>query len=222
LDAAIRETLNGLKFNEVENQYFRQQIKQAFQNITELSAAQTQTFSMQLEQTRERLSKLADAYIDGMVEKETYLMKKNKLVVEEAAIKSHLELVEATEQQALRRVEAFLELINNAYLSYKLGTQDEKRELAKIITSNFFVKDKNVSIKLNYPFQVVADRQVITGGSPDRGTDRTLSALLKQLHVYFQKNDITPESKVEGQSQIKLSLDRAILIGSRKITNQTF
>src|ERR1044072_4338836 len=76
LDAAIRETLNGLKFNEVENQYFRQQIKQAFQNITELSAAQTQTFSMQLEQTRERLSKLADAYIDGNGRKRNVLNEK--------------------------------------------------------------------------------------------------------------------------------------------------
>ena len=54
-------------------------------------------------------------------------------------------------------------------------------------------------------------------GSPDRGTDRTLSALLSQLFVYFKKNDITPESEGKEQNQINLSLDRSILI-SMEIT----
>src|SRR5205085_10384103 len=94
--------------------------------------------------------------------------------------------------------------------------------LAKIVTSNFFVEGKKVSIKLNYPFQVVADRHLITGGSPHRGMDRTLSALLRQLFVYFKKHDIFPESEEEGQKKIKLSLDRAILICASKITNQRF
>ena len=221
LEEVFNETLKGLEFNKAENQYLRQRIKQIFQSITDYSTARTQTLGMQLEKIRERLSKLADAYIDGMLDKETYLTKKNGLIVEEAAIKSQLERVEETEKKALQRVEAFLELLNNACLSYKLGTHFEKRELAKIITSNFFVEGKNVLTKLNYPFQVVADRHLITGGSPDRGTDRTLSPVLRQLYLYFKKHELFPESEKDSQA-ISVPLDQRIVTGARKITSQPF
>jgi hypothetical protein len=83
------------------------------------------------------------------------------------------------------------------------------------------VEGKKVSIKLNYPFQVVADRHLITGGSPHRETDRTLSALLRQLFVYFKEHDLFDEAE-GGQKHLKQSLNRKILIGAKKITNQFF
>ncbi len=144
-------------------------------------------------QLRERLSKLADAYIDGMLDKETYLGKKNALIVEEKVIKGRLENLDEGEKQVLKRVEAFLELVNNAYLTYKLASPEEKRELVKIVASNISVEEKTVSIKLNYPFQIVTDRQKITCGSPQRGVPRTLSAILSQLVEYFRENELYPE-----------------------------
>jgi site-specific DNA recombinase len=194
IEAAFVEVLKHLRFSETEISYFRQQIKVGYQNAAAFRQTQTKALNLQLEQLRERLSKLADAYIDALLDKDTYLEKKNRLIVEEKVIKGRLESLDEGEKQVLRRVEAFLELVNNAYSSYKLASPEEKRELVKIVTSNLSIEEKTVSIKLNYPFQIVADRQKITCGSPHRGVHRTLSLILSQLRDYFKDHELFPET----------------------------
>jgi hypothetical protein len=66
--------------------------------------------------------------------------------------------------------------------------------------------------------QKIRQNSRIFCGSPERSAPRTLSALLSQLTEYFKDHDLTkpePETRKE-----KLPLDRAILVGARKITNQ--
>lgn len=184
----LSNTLRKLKFSSSENHYLRQIIKRDYENITTTRETLTQSLTLQLEQTRARLSKLADAYIDGVLDKETYLSKKNELILEERATKEHLERLEESEHRVLRKVESFLELINNAYLSYKVADRDERREFIKTVASNFIIEGKQVLIKPNYPFMVVLERQKMTNGRPIRDKDRTLSALLSQLKSYFRDN----------------------------------
>jgi hypothetical protein len=57
-------------------------------------------------------------------------------------------------------------------------------------------------------------------GSPQRGEDRTLPALLCQLIEYFKHHELDPEERASGKE--KVVLDLAILDGARKITNQGF
>jgi site-specific DNA recombinase len=218
VEAVMLEELKKLHFNEIENRYFREQIKKGYNQVTDVRQTTVKALNLQLEQLRSRLSNLADAYIDGMVEKETYLGKKNALVVEENAVKEKLSNVDEAEKTVLNRVERFLELVNNAYLSYKLANQDERRELVKIVTSNLTVEGKNVVIKLNYPFRMVADRQKLIDGRPQRDRDRNLSTLLKQLCVYFKENDLEPDSEEEREKKDYVPLDRLIFIGAKKIT----
>jgi len=125
------------------------------------------------------------SYIDGMVEKETYLNKKAVLIEQEQETKEKLKHVDAGAQQALTKVEEFVELVNNACLSYELATPEEKRELIKIVTSNFTAEGKSLSIKLNYPFKMVAERGGVSCGGPHRARGRTVLALVSELIVYF-------------------------------------
>jgi DNA invertase Pin-like site-specific DNA recombinase len=192
VDEAFATMLMQLRFNEIEERYFRQEIKDGFQSATAFRETQTKALNLQLDQVRSRLSKLTDAYIDGMLEKEIYLDKKNSLVLEEKGIKERLERLDEGEQKVIRRVEAFLELVNNAYLSYKMANPQEKRELVKIVTSNLYVKDKSLSIELNYPFQVIAERAGVPSGGPQRDTPRNLSVILSQLREYFRNNELHP------------------------------
>jgi DNA invertase Pin-like site-specific DNA recombinase len=222
LEIALIEVLKQLRFNEVENRYIREQIKESYQNVITFKETQTRALNLQLEQLQARLSKIADAYIDAMLDKTTYLEKKNSLILEQEAMKESLKKLDAGGQEVLKRVEAFIELLNNAYLSYKLANQEERRDLIKMIISNLTVEGKNLTIKLNYPFQIVADRQKSTNGSPQRISYRTISAILGQLCDYFKEHQLFLESGEERAGKIKLSSDRAMLVGVRKITNQSF
>jgi hypothetical protein len=74
-----------------------------------------------------------------------------------------------------------------------LATPEEKRDLVKVVTSNFTVKGKAVSIKLHFPFQVVVDRLGAPSGGPQRDIPRTLSAIFSQLCDYFKENELVTE-----------------------------
>lgn len=190
VENAIGIILRELRFTPAENRVIRTITKQSYDSFAEFRATQTKALHLQLEQLQVRLGKLTDAYIDGVIEKEIYLHKKNSLIVEEQEIRETLQRVDDGEKKILRQIEEFLELVNNAYLSWKAATPEEKREIVKTVTSNLVVQEKTVIVKLHYPFQIVLDRQKTLDGSPHRAVPRTLFALISQLHSYFEQNQV--------------------------------
>lgn len=139
---------------------------------------------------KERVSRLADGYMDGVFDKETYLAKKNALVFEQQSLKEQLAKSGNLNGQILTRFELFLELANSAYLSYKAARPEDKRDLVETLTSNFTGKGKLVLITLEKPFQMMAERPCFTSGSPYREAARTLRELFKNLLAYFRTLDI--------------------------------
>lgn len=168
VEETFAEMLKVLKFSDTENQYLKEQIKEAHQNYQSLRVSQAQALRLQLDQVQARRSKLIDAYIDGVLEQETYVVKKNELIVEEKNIKDQLDQLDSNQQQILQRIEQFLELVNDAYASYQLATREEKRELIRTITSDATVEGKNIVFKLNMPFRIVIERQTFFDGGPRR------------------------------------------------------
>jgi site-specific DNA recombinase len=190
--------LQSIRFSECENRYLRQRIKEQHYDYLRLKETQQQALRLQLDQLQARLAKLTDALIDGLIEKEAYLQRKNRLVLEEQGIKEQFKTLDDNQDRATKRIERFLELANSAYTSYKLASYDEKRELVKIITSNSTINDKSLLFKLNLPFQILFERQKIRCGSPERSEDRTLLALLSQLTEYFKDHELlSSEPKVQ-------------------------
>lgn len=218
IEAVFLSTLLRIRFTEQENRYLRQKIKDQYQDYIQAKESQTQALRLQLDQLQERLAKLTDALIDGLLEKETYLARKNRLVSEEQTFKEQLNDLDAGQDDITKKIEQFLELVNNAYSSYKMANEIEKRELIKIITSNSIANGKTVLFKLNMPFEIVVKRPELPGGSPQRGEDRTLLALLSELTEYFKNHELYSEEEVSRKE--KVPLDQMILNGARKITNQ--
>lgn len=190
VENAFTLVLQRIRFNEKENRYLRQEVKKQYQTYLEAKESQRQALRLQADQLHERLGKLTDALIDGLLDKDAYLARKNSLVAEEQAIKEQLTNLDQDQDGIIKKIEQFLELVNNAYSSYKLANDAEKRELVRIVTSNSTVNGKCVLFKLNMPFQVIAERQQLPRGSPQRGEDRTLSALLSQLTEYFKEHEL--------------------------------
>ena len=191
IENEVIKMVKQLQLNDFEYRYFKQQtLKESQTSEAEFEANYRQLQLLQ-EQIKDRLSKLADAYVDGVFDKETYLQKKNNLILEEQSIKEKLINLKQNSDEVIKRLEAFLELVNSAYLSYKWGTPEEKRELVKTIFSNCQIKEKNVLVKPYLPFQMMAERPPFTAGSPQREAARTfLSGLVKKLFDYFLHNDI--------------------------------
>lgn len=189
IDKEVLKFLKPLELNELEYQYFKQETLKQSENGEAEFEAEYRRLKLLLEQTTERLSKLADAYVDEVFDKETYINKKNKLLLEQQEFKEKLSNLKANSDAATKKLEAFLELVNSAYLSFESGTPEKKQELVKTVFSNCEIEDKNVLVKPEYPFQLIAERQPFTSGSPYREAARTFRSLFKKLFKYFEKLD---------------------------------
>jgi DNA invertase Pin-like site-specific DNA recombinase len=189
IDKEILKFLKPLKLTDPEYQYFKQETVKQSENSEAEFEINYRRLHLLREQAAERLSKLADAYVDGVFDKETYIQKKNQLLLEEQELKEKLANLKTNSEEATKKLDAFLELVNDAYLSYKSGIPEKKQELVKTIFSNCEIEDKNVLVKPYFPFQLIAERPSFTSGSPQREAARTLTKLYKKLFSYFERLD---------------------------------
>ena len=206
------QSLKKIKFNDCEEKLFRNEFIKLDEDYAKEKQSVKKQLQLNIKQTNTRLSRLADAYMDGVFDKKTYLDKKNEIILEEQSIKEKLANINQNSGDVITDLEAFLELANSAYLSYKYAKPLERRDLVKSISSNFFIKGENVLVKLNYPFELVANRPAFTSGSPCREATRTFTALLaKKLYQYFKYPD-TSKNDAEFLDCIKNKKKRISLI----------
>jgi DNA invertase Pin-like site-specific DNA recombinase len=189
LESAVIETTKKLRLNHFEYDFLKQQTVKESQTSESEFEINYRRLQILREQIKDRLSKLADAYVDEVFDKETYIEKKNGLLLEEQSIKEKTTNLRQNADEAFRKLEAFLELVNSAYLSYEWGTPEEKRDLVKTVFSNCEINGKNILVKPFLPFQLMLNRPRFTSGSPKREATRTLTVLFKKLFEYFQKLD---------------------------------
>lgn len=187
IETEVVKKLGELQLNDAEYRFFKRQMLKESENSQSEFETNHRRLQLLQEQIKDRLSKLADAYVDGVFDKETYIEKKNELLLEEQSNKEKLNNLKQNSDEAAKRLEAFLELVNSAYLSYKWGTPEEKRELVKTVFSNSEIKEKIVTVKPEIPFRMIAERTPFTPGSPKREATRTLRQLFKKLFKYFSE-----------------------------------
>jgi site-specific DNA recombinase len=185
IDSALADVLKALSFEKAEMDEFRKWYEQKHRTKQSDIENQRRIFKLKLEQSEARLSRLTDALVDNLIEEEIYTEKKNNLVLATKELKEKLATVETNELEALSKTEKFLELVNSAYSSYKSANYTNRRNLVQTVTSNFFVNEKSVSIKLNLPFELVINRKGVRSGGPFRNRPRTLAHLVDDLIHYF-------------------------------------
>lgn len=130
-----------------------------------------QTATLQLRQLQSRLSRLTDALIDRLIDKETFNRRKEVLLLDQAEIESKLAKArqENISPQMVRR---FLERITNLAEHYHFAPPEEKRQIVEIATSNRTVWNKNVYVEpSNWLFEAQEALGVFYGGQP-RPTNR--------------------------------------------------
>jgi len=142
---------------------------------------------LQLSQIDERLSRLTDAYIDRLIDKELFEQRKNTLLLERAETQSKLKLWRTGKLAASDLLAKILERSSGAYLAYKMGKTEEKRDLVDTLTSNRVVEHKSLEISLVSPFHAIATRTQTADGSPRRDVPRTCKHLLKSLLQLLHK-----------------------------------
>ena len=188
IESAMTGTMALLELDDEEIAYVREWVEDAHVHRDSLREEELRHAKLTLDAGRNRLNRLTDAFIDGVLEKPIFEERKAALVIEEREIRDRIHDLEAGNSLALKKLEEFLELIKNAPFLYKNANTQEKRELIRNLFSNLTLIDRNVSVEPNASVQVLVNRPNFSHGAPSRGVHRTWNRILKKLLKQFDES----------------------------------
>src|SRR5262249_23394790 len=117
------------------------------------------------------LSRLTDAYIDQMIDKDTFEARKLGLWGEQRALLDQRTAISASELPCGKALKK-LELGTAAYSGYISANTYERREINGQVTSNLGAQGNKPAIALKSPYQEIVNWRISQNGAPRRGTPR--------------------------------------------------
>ena len=148
------------------------------------------SLELQIKQLEDRLTRLTDAYIDRLIDKDTFEQRKTALLVERRQTEDTLNGWQGGKRSEADELQQILEQADSAYSGYNSGTVPEKRNLVDTVTSNRLLNGKSLEVLLNSPFEAIANRFESVNGSPRRDVHRTAKRLFQALaQIVHSRNE---------------------------------
>lgn len=194
VEEAVLQRLAELKFSDDERRYIDRELKKFREDDAKHQEDAIAALRLTLGQLEDRLNRLADAYIDRMIDKDAFAVRKNALLMERKDAEERLGLWSSGNTRVSEELAYFLERASGAYSAYKIANLYEKRELVDSLTSNRLLKGKLPEITLAFPFQEVADRFKDSDGGPSRDVPRTWSRLFPLLLNLIKRKQKSQET----------------------------
>ena len=173
VDGAILSALVKASLTEAEGAVYLETLQVVLSQQRSIAEERRQALELELQKTSERLSRLADLLLDGVLSEEDYHAKKRSLLERRQALSEKLSLLEAQPAALEQRLRRYLERAIMASLSYEKASPFRKREMVELFTSNREVTPENVVVELRNPFQLLAERHAVCDGEPLRDAPRT-------------------------------------------------
>lgn len=129
----------------------------------------------------DRMGRLTDAYVDGIVDRDAYLMRKEQLLNERTTLLSRKATLESGDGGIRERVEKNVELIKALGNIPRLANDGELRDLLKDTVSNLSASGKNLAIAWANPFAAIVSGDVVPLGEPTRIEPRTFDSHRRQI-----------------------------------------
>ncbi|HEY2933112.1 MAG TPA: recombinase family protein [Acidobacteriota bacterium] len=197
VENSLVQKLFLLRFSAPEQAYLRQKLSQIKADWIRLQKQLIDSLNLQLSAIQERFARLTDAYIDRLVDQDTFVQRKNALLGTKRDVEEKLVDLSRGGTSLHDRLARFLELAGSAYSAYKTAILDKKRDLVENLTSNRLVIGKNAEFMLKVPFDLIANRFEYSTGSPLRDRLRTWDELIPKIEMILQKTPIA----VRGQEE---------------------
>lgn len=145
----------------------------------------------------DKLDKLTDAVIEGLIDKNIFLRKKEKLIVEQVEIQTKSEQLEEEQEGKSNYVDKFLELLKSLNTKEKQPKLADLSYMVSFATSNLFLNGKSVEIQTQSPFTQVLWNKKGTYGEPRRDSLRTIGIEDKEETLWLSySNDSREINKI--------------------------
>jgi len=144
VEAVVMAELGKLTFNANERAYLFSRISELKQRWTYDKDHQLANLKVKREQVSERLTRLTDAYLDKAIERDMFEERKAGLLLERQAIAERINALSENRASVPEELQQFIELAGTACSLYKMALPEKKRQLLKLVTSNFTCREKTL------------------------------------------------------------------------------
>lgn len=158
VDQAVRGCLARFAFTDEEFGDVRDLARELLAAETTERETRLASIRRDLGRCEDRLTRVTDAYLDAMIDKETFEARKALLLPERRALREALEAPEP--EPFAERVLKILEQGRTAYLGFDLALAEEKREIVRELTSNLVARGKNLEIAMHPEFQAFIESRM--------------------------------------------------------------
>jgi len=152
LDRIVTSTMRAIALPEAQIEKIKTEIERAQKNATEAREASRVQLTAQLGGIASRLERLADAYIEGKIEKEFHDERRASLLAERQKVTDALANIEVDYARGTEFLLQCLQLAKKPENLYLAAPDTEKRRLLEIMTSNRTANGKNIQIAIAEPF----------------------------------------------------------------------
>jgi site-specific DNA recombinase len=184
LDAAVTATLRSITVPGDVVDRCKEEMDLAFANSDALQEATRKQLEGVIGAAGTRLDRLTDVYLEGQIDKAAYDERRTTLLLERNEARERLGGVSGNPGRQRAVIEKCLELARSPELLYENGTDEEKRRILSVTTSNRRVSGKNVEIAVPEPFLFLASAQETACCAPNGVQPRTATALAEALFAW--------------------------------------
>lgn len=217
LEIEIHKIINQVKLSKEESKILDELLFKAQSNWTNIQSGIEESLNLQHSKVSQRMDKLTDALLDSLIDKEIFEHKKEKILFEIQDINQRRAKISGEKDSIFKKAKDYIELAKSLRKSYLNGNMEDKRDLLKIITSNFTINQKNLMFTIKSPFAEIANRYNFSECAPSRDIARIKFANLAIINDYVvdnTKKEAQLPANPEENCSLNLPLNKEKLIES--------
>jgi len=198
IDTEVSRFFQRMRYNDREREYYRARVQTLKATWAGRQEEEIKSLNLKQSQIKDRLNRLTDAYLDQALDKAMFEERKKSLLLEQKAIEENLMNATRQNSSSPEKLEIFLELAGNAWLSHQLATPAEASEMLKIFTSNRQAEGQKIYLKPSPAFQEIANRPEIQSCPPERVIPRIWDKILDTLTALNSRGLLPDLSSLAG------------------------
>lgn len=187
-----------IRYDDQEREYYKTRIQTLKTTWASRQEDETKNLNLKQSQIKDRLNRLTDAYLDQALDKTMFEERKKSLLLEQKTVEENLMNVTRQNSSSPEKLEIFLELAGDAWLSHRLATPADAREMLNIFTSNRQAEGQKIYLKPSLAFQEIANRPKIESCAPERAIPRTWDRILDVLTTLNTQGLLPDLSVISG------------------------
>jgi DNA invertase Pin-like site-specific DNA recombinase len=198
IGAEVSQFFQKVRYDDQEREYYKARIATLKTTWASRQEDETKNLTLKQSQTTDRLNRLTDAYLDQALDKTMFEERKKSLLLEQKGVEENLMNTRRNNGASPDKLEIFLELAGDAWLSHKLATPEDAREMLNVFTSNRLAEGQKIDLKPSISFQEIVNRPKIDGCAPERAIPRTWDRIIDSLAALNSRGELPDLSALAG------------------------